>query len=271
MLASATSSLLRPSLLRPSLLRPLSTSASSTSASSTSTAWVPPSLPILENRLESNEDELASFELTCTLRPWEKDGSRYSRGYRSNGLVPGIIYGQTSPSSPEPDRILCLTSHQKIQRELVINKLPGYSAMESRVYDLTVEETNETIQVIPRDLQMHPVRNEVLCLNYLRYYPGRILKVPLRYTMVDDSPALKRGAFILSQNRFVSLTVKSGSPIPRFVEVDCEGLNLKDKVRRGRLNLPEGCEWGVEVGEEWLVGSVFGRAKTMKGVEEETL
>jgi hypothetical protein len=44
---------------------------------------------------------------------------------------------------------------------------------------------------------------------------------------------------------------------------------LKDKVRLDRLALPEGCEWGKDVDDEFLVGSVFGRAKTMAGVEEE--
>ncbi|GMI11354.1 hypothetical protein TrVE_jg4941 [Triparma verrucosa] len=240
-----------------------------------STAWIPPELPILENRLDSKDDEITKYELSCNVRPWSKDGSRYSRTYRSQGLIPGIIYGAPSPTSPEPSRILTLTSHQKIQRELVINKLPGYSAFSSRVYDLTLLDSTpstnagDVIQVIPRDLQMHPVRNEVLCLNYLRYYPGRPLEIPLRYSMVDDSPALKRGAFILAQNRFVTLTVLPGFKIPNFVEVDCSGLKLKDKVRLDRLALPEGCEWGKDVDDEFLVGSVFGRAKTMAGVEEE--
>ena len=117
-------------------------------------------------------------------------------------------------------------------------------------------------------MQTHPVRNEVLCLNYLRYWPGRVLKVPLKYSMIDESPALKRGAFILAQNRFVDVTVDDGSDIPDFVEVDCTDLKLKDKVRRDRLILPEGCNWGRKVGGDFLVGSVFGRARTAGIVAE---
>jgi len=179
--------------------------------------------------------------------------------------------------APENYRILVLTSHQAIQRELVVNKVPGGTALESRVYKLTISEDFEpagvkegdVLDVVPRHVQFHPLRNDVLNLNYLRYFPGRVLKVPLRYGMVDESPALKRGAFVLAQNRFVDVTVEEGGTIPEFVEVNCAGLRLKDKVRRDRLVLPEGCEWGREVGEDFLVGSVFGRAKTAGATNNE--
>ena len=115
---------------------------------------------------------------------------------------------------------------------------------------------------------MHPIHNEVVCLNFLRYWPGRVLKVPLLYQNQEESSALKRGAFILAQNRFVDVTVSPDADVPRHVEVDCTGLKLKDVVRRDRMKLPEGCEWGNKAGEEYLVGTVFGRAKNMEGTEE---
>ena len=91
-----------------------------------------------------------------------------------------------------------------------------------------------------------------------------MLQIPLVPVNTELSNALKRGAFILKQNRFVSLTVAEGAKVPDSVEVDCEGLVLKQKIRLDRLILPEGCEWGTKVTKDFLVGSVYGRAKAMK-------
>mmetsp|Transcript_23721 Transcript_23721/g.47186 ORF Transcript_23721/g.47186 Transcript_23721/m.47186 type:complete len:295 (-) Transcript_23721:48-932(-) len=254
---------------------------------SLATTWEPPELPTIPDKTRSSSKKSQTYELTASLRPPENDGSRWSRRYRNKGLVPGVVFGNGRPKdpavpwagrdAPENYRILVLTSHQAIQRELVVNKVPGGTALESRVYKLTISEDFEpagvkegdVLDVVPRHVQFHPLRNDVLNLNYLRYFPGRVLKVPLRYGMVDESPALKRGAFVLAQNRFVDVTVEEGGTIPEFVEVNCAGLRLKDKVRRDRLVLPKGCEWGREVGEDFLVGSVFGRAKTAGATNNE--
>lgn len=195
-----------------------------------------------------------------------------------------MIFGNNAIDSsggklaPHNNRILITTSHESLIRELMVNKVPGGTAMESRVYDMTMMDDHsppegpqvkagDVVKVIPRHLEMHPVYNEVVCLNFLRYWPGRVLKVPLRYQNTEESAALKRGAFILAQNRFVEVTVEEGGDIPEYVEVNCKDLGLKDVVRRDRLVLPRGCEWGRKVGVEWLVGTVFGRAKSMEGVE----
>ena len=212
-------------------------------------------------------------------------GSRASRRLRRSGRVPGVIFGNNASDSiggklaPHNNRILITTCHDALLRELVKNKVPGGTALESRVYQMTVLDSynppqgpqvsaGDCISVIPRHLEMHPVHNEVVCLNFLRYWPGRVLKVPLRYSNEEESAALKRGAFVLKQNRFVDVTVEEGKEVPEYVEVDCAGLRLKDVVKRDRLILPEGCEWGKKVGEDFLVGTVFGRAKNMEGVAE---
>lgn len=109
---------------------------------------------------------------------------------------------------------------------------------------------------------MHPVANQVISCNFLRYWPGRVLSVPISPINEELSVALKRGAFILKQNRFAKITVEEGAPIPEKIELECEGLLLKDKIRRSRLILPDGCSWAKDVTESFLVGSVYGRAKT---------
>jgi len=236
-------------------------------------------LPRMESRGEKKEQ---LFELECRIRNDEDQGSRKSRKLRRQGLIPGVIFGNNASDSPggrlapHNNRILITTDAQKVERELKVNWVPGGNAIESRVYTMKFLDSytpppsigpsipaGSTISVIPRHLTMHPVMNQVTCLNFLRYWPGRVLKVPLKYSNEEESKALKRGAFIVAQNRFVDITVGAGKPIPPFVEVDCTGLRLKDAVRRDRLILPDGCEWGDKVQPDFLVGSVFGRAKSV--------
>ena len=114
-------------------------------------------------------------------------------------------------------------------------------------------------------------KNKVIHLNYLRYYPGRTVPIPLRYVNTTESGALKRGGFIMKSNRFVNIRQSNEDDIdklPEFVNVDCGGLKLKDTVRRDRMECPEGYEWGDGVGEDWLVGTVRGRGRDVKVMDD---
>ncbi len=189
-----------------------------------------------------------------------------------------MIYGNGSPNSPggrsNPAnvRIMVQTPFNELIREINANKLPAINGLESRVYDLTVEQdyppgnikAGDVLRVVPSDLQMHPVvEGKIICCNFVRYHHERVLKIPLRYTNLELSIAMKRGAFVVAANRFVNVKVDDGAKIPEFVAVDLTDANLKEKIRRSRLVLPEGCSWGENVTEDFLVGSVFGRAKLM--------
>ena len=170
-----------------------------------------------------------------------------------------------------------MCEHQDIMTELRKNKVNGQvNGLESRVYNLTVDPSNGGVdselfakmnqtefKVVPRQLQMHPVRNQVICLNFLRYWPGRIISIPLKYINEDLSPAIKRGAFIIAQNRWIDCIVEDGAVVPEFIEVKCEELLLKNCIKLDRIIKPEGVTWGPKVKDNFIVGSVFGRAKAM--------
>jgi large subunit ribosomal protein L25 len=223
-----------------------------------------------------NDGGKREYKLTCNTRLDSEDGQRMGRRFRSEGVVPGVIYGNAKDGTglgrahPSNKRVMVTTPHKDIQRELRKNKNDwGVNAFESRVYELTVADdfpeadlkAGDVIPVVPRHLQMHPVDNQVMSVNFLRYWPGRVLSLPLVPVNTELSTALKRGAFILKQNRFVEVTVAEGYDIPEHIELDCTDARLKDTLRRNRLILPEGCEWGKKVKEDFLVGSVYGRAK----------
>eukprot|EP00551_Chaetoceros_affinis_P008409 CAMPEP_0203671790 /NCGR_PEP_ID=MMETSP0090-20130426/7477_1 /ASSEMBLY_ACC=CAM_ASM_001088 /TAXON_ID=426623 /ORGANISM="Chaetoceros affinis, Strain CCMP159" /LENGTH=376 /DNA_ID=CAMNT_0050536935 /DNA_START=34 /DNA_END=1164 /DNA_ORIENTATION=+ len=218
-----------------------------------------------------------SCDLSLNIRPMvsykrcieTEEGSRQCRRLRHNDdMIPGMLWGSdptqgilsndTSPST----RIMIKTPSRYIQREM---DLFTYHNFGSRVYDLTIFEeegdTEGTVhRVTPRDVQHHPVQfGKLYCLNFVRYYPGKPIDIPITYINEEESPAMKRGGFIAPFNRYVSCIVEEGVSIPEKIELDCTGTLLKDVLRRDRLIFPEGVRPSHKAKEDFLIGTVFGR------------
>ncbi len=116
----------------------------------------------------------------------------------------------------------------------------------------------QNILVIPADLQMHPIGHSAFCLNYIRYHPNKPIRIPIKVTNEEDSPAMKRGGFVSMVNRFIEVLVDENVPIPERIALDASGLRQKDVVRRDRLALPRGVRVHARVPEDYLIGTVFG-------------
>ena len=76
-----------------------------------------------------------------------------------------------------------------------------------RLYELqVVNDNNEKINsylVTPRQVQVNPLTDDPLNVNYLVYTPGQRLRIPLEYINHDMSNDLKRGCFVYRINRFL--------------------------------------------------------------------
>jgi len=207
----------------------------------------------------------------------EEEGTRKCNKLREkHKMIPGLLYGsdptQDILSIDHSSKIFVKTPWSQIQRELDIFT---HNAFESRVYDLTLYENEEDKEgtvhrVLPRDVQYHPVQHKVYCCNYLRYFPGRPIKIPIVYTNQDDSAVMKRGGFIAPISRTVSCVLEDGIPIPEAIELDCTGVKLKDVLRLERLTFPEGVKLDKNVDkDQFLVGTVFGSRSGIDTDEDE--
>eukprot|EP00979_Chaetoceros_neogracilis_P010812 scaffold2612_cov267-Chaetoceros_neogracile.AAC.5 len=218
---------------------------------------------------DEDEDDLVSplnIRLLSGYKRSEKGSQPCYRLRDHDELVPGIIYGsdptQSILSIHASSKILVKTPWEQIQREM---DRFTYHNFESRVYDLTVFEDDDDEEgvvhrVMPANVQHHPILQKIYCCNYLRYFPGRPINIPIEYINEEESGALKRGGFVVPRSRHVSCIVEDGVPIPEFIEMDSTGLRLKEVIRLDRLIFPEGVKASKRVKEEkFLVGTVFGR------------
>lgn len=206
------------------------------------------------------------------------DGSRHCFEHRERyRLIPGLLYGAASSTFKKraigpilSSKILIQTPMTLLQAELDRH----HRNFEGRVYDLTVYEDSEdrdgiVHRVIPRDVQRHPVQNKVYCVNFLRYFPGRPISLPIVYVNEEESPALKRGGFIIPINRFIECVVEDGARIPDRIEMECTGLRIRDVVKMDRLIFPPGVKPSLNVDlKSFMVGPVHGTKRADTEEEE---
>lgn len=225
--------------------------------------------PIMTGKQDTGDavdDSLNIRKLSCLKRdPTQEEGSRTCRRLRNERFIPGLVYGgdpnQGIFSHDDSSQIFIKTPWTLLQRELDLY----HRNFESRVYDLTVyEDQEDTVgtvhRVLPRDVQRHPVQSTIFCANFLRYFPGRPIEIPIVYVNEEESPAMKRGGFLAPISRHVECVVEEGVPIPERLELECTGLRVKEVVRMERIIFPDGVKPSHRVNlDTFLVGTVFGK------------
>ena len=169
---------------------------------------------------------MATIEFTAFPRSTEGRGA--SRRMRRAGKAPGIVYG--GPTPPQPI-------------ELDHNAL--VHALRNEVFHasiLTMKVDGTSTQVLLRDVQMHPFRNEVLHVDFQRIDASRKIhmKVPLHFANEAMSPAVKSQGAIISHVMTEIDIACLPKDLPEFIEVDLSGLDTAHSLHVSGVKLPPG-------------------------------
>uniref|UniRef100_M4C193 Uncharacterized protein n=1 Tax=Hyaloperonospora arabidopsidis (strain Emoy2) TaxID=559515 RepID=M4C193_HYAAE len=185
------------------------------------------------------------------------DGSRASRRLRKQGFLPGVLYGEGEDGKDE--RVLVSFPTRAFER--MHRKL--WTSIENQVFQVQVEEQSP-VKAYMRDVQLDPVTDVPLAVNFLRYKPGRVVSIPITYLNEEGSPGLKRGGFINHIYHALECTVSTDN-IPTTLQIDVNGLHVGDKVFLEAITFPEGVEPNVPEG--CLVAKIAGRRGLIPRVE----
>ncbi len=155
-------------------------------------------------------------------------GTGAARALRRQGKIPGIVYGGKEP--PE----MIAVGYSELQRLLARN--PRFL---SSVLELVDEERR--IRVIPREIQLHPVTDRPLHIDFLRAEAGaRVeVEVPVVFVHEEECVGLKRGGVLNVVRRQVELECPVDA-IPEQLVVDLRGVDIGDSVHISQVQLPEG-------------------------------
>ena len=169
---------------------------------------------------------MATIEFTAFPRATEGRGA--SRRMRRSGKAPGIVYGGSTPPQPI---------------ELDHNAL--IHALRNEVFHasiLTMKVDGASTQVLLRDVQMHPFRNEVLHVDFQRIDPSRKIhmKVPLHFVNEAQSPAVKSEGAIISHVMTELDIACLPKDLPEFIEIDLSELDTAHSLHVSGVKLPAG-------------------------------
>ena len=156
-------------------------------------------------------------------------GRGASRAARRSGRVPGVIYGAGK------DTVTVSVDRRELDREM------GRGGFYTRLYNLKVEDQSE--QVLPREVQLHPVTDVPLHVDFLRLSGETTirLQIPVRFENEEESPGVKRGGVVNIVRHEVEVNCRADA-IPESFTVDLTGLDIGDAVRISDIDLPEGVE-----------------------------
>ena len=143
---------------------------------------------------------------------------------RNEGKIPAIIYGENK------DPILITVDTKTIKKQI---QQPGFF---SRQFELKIGNDNH--RVLPKDLQLHPVKETIVHLDFLRVGENTkvTVSVPVRFINENSCEGLKQGGVI----NIVRHDIEVKSPvnkIPEAFEVNLDGLQIGDSIHVSSIDI----------------------------------
>ena len=184
-------------------------------------------------------------ELALKAETGRTKGSRASRRLRAEGKIPGVVYGHgIDPLSVAVNR-----------RELrgVLTTEAGMNAL----IDLGVDDQQHLTVV--RDVQRHPVRHEVVHLDFVIVRRDEVISVEVPIVLTGSAEEVRREAGTVDQVLFSLAVLGRPGSFPNELEIDISDLRIGDSVRVDDLALPEGVTTELD-GEEPVVVAQLSRA-----------
>jgi large subunit ribosomal protein L25 len=110
---------------------------------------------------------------------------------------------------------------------------------ENRLVDLDVG--GKKVRVLPRDVQIHPVTDVPIHVDFMRLAAGAEVRVNVRVVFIneEDCPGIKRGGLVNVVRHTIEMVCRVDA-IPESVECDLTDLEIGDSVHISAVQLPEG-------------------------------
>ena len=181
---------------------------------------------------------------TLAVSTRAKAGKGAARATRRAGLVPAVIYG----GKQEPS-IIALDP-RVIMKEL---HRGGWS---SRVYNLAAEGA-EPVAALIRDVQLHPVTDAPIHIDFQRVAAGTKVHVQVSIIFVGEekAPGIKRGGVLNVVRHSVDVAADAAS-IPESFTVDLSVLDIHDSVRWSDLKGTEGVKLTGHQASDLVIASI---------------
>ena len=180
-------------------------------------------------------------DITLSVSTGRTLGSSASRRLRAAGEVPAVVYGL------ESDAVSVSVPWPELRRAL------STEAGRNALINLDIDGT--TALSIVTDIQRHPVRRDVIHVDFLRIDPDAPLTVEIPVVLTGRSEALERRKGMIDQLMYTVAVKARPGAIPNQVEGDISNIEIGTSLTVGDLPLPDGVTAAVDGEEVVAVGS----------------
>ncbi len=154
----------------------------------------------------------------------ENSGKKAAKAVRREGLIPGVIYagGESKSFAVHPNAVksLIYTPDFKIAN---------------------IDLDGQQMKCILKDLQLHPVTDEVIHIDLQHMADDRKIKIEIPVRFDGTSVGQRAGGSLVQQLRKVRVKTLPDNVVDEL-RADISNLDLGQSVRVRDLNVPEGIE-----------------------------
>ena len=182
-------------------------------------------------------------------------GSPASRRLRASGKVPAVIYGRGA----EPAAIS--VDWRELRGALTTDK--GLNAL------LTLKVGNKRTKAIVKELQRHPVRRDVLHVDFLAVDVDKPITTDVPLLTEGEPEKVLREQGVVEQ--ILNMLIVSAKPddIPGHIAVDVSDLEIGQHITVGDVELPEGVTTEIDPEETIVTAKLTSLALAEEEEEEE--
>jgi large subunit ribosomal protein L25 len=167
-------------------------------------------------------------EVTLTAEAGRETGSSSTRRLRSQGKIPGVVYGHGA----DPIAV------SVVAREFQI-ALSGEAGLNTL---LTLEVGQQNFLTLARDIQHHPFRNVVTHVDFLIVSRDDVISAEIPINLVGEPVEVHHGDGIVDQQLFTLAIKAKPADIPPSVDIDISGLTIGASLHVSDITVPRGVE-----------------------------
>ena len=180
-------------------------------------------------------------ETTLTAHTGREIGSSSTRRLRSEGKIPGVVYGHGS----EP------VSVAVVAREFQI-AMSGEAGLNTL---LQLEVDGKNLLTMARDIQHHPVRNVVTHVDFLIVNRDELISTEVTINLVGEAVEVAHGDGIVDQQLFTLHVKAKPTEIPPSVDIDISSLTIGTALHVSDIVIPAGVELETDPGATVVAGN----------------
>ncbi|MBU6215024.1 MAG: 50S ribosomal protein L25 [Acidobacteria bacterium] len=196
-------------------------------------------------------------EVTLVAETGRELGTRPSRRARREGRIPGVVYGAGEAATT------LTVDRADLRRALSTDA--GVNAL------ITLTVDGESHLAVVRELQRHPVRREVVHIDFLKVDPSAPIEVEVPIRLVGEAKQVTTNGGMTEQRLSVLRVVVRPDSIPDAIECDISEMSLENaSILVSDLQLPEGLETRSPAQQAVVTAELTRAAVTSRGAGDES-